>query len=47
MRNSQGAERPAVGLGLCALDEVVGLQERLLGEVLGIVMVADPVVRGE
>ena len=39
------AQRPALGLALRALEVPVGLQERLLGEVLGVVVVADPVVR--
>ena len=38
------AQRPAVGLALRALEVAVGLQERLLGQILGVVMVADAVV---
>ena len=38
-------QRPAVGLLLRALEVPVGLQERLLREVLGVVVVAHPVVR--
>ena len=38
-------QRPPVRLALRALEVPVGLQERLLGEVLGVVVVADPVVR--
>ena len=45
MRMSHGPQRPAVGLRLRALEVAIGLQERLLGEVLGVVVVADPVVR--
>ncbi len=37
-------QRPPVGLAQRALEVPVGLQERLLGEVLGVVVVADPVV---
>ena len=39
------AQRAAVRLALRALEVAVGLQERLLGEVLGVVVVAHPVVR--
>ena len=39
-----GPQRPAVGLAPGALEVPVGLQEGLLGEVLGVVVVADPVV---
>ena len=38
-------QRAAVGLALRALEVAVGLQERLLREVLGVVVVANPVVR--
>ena len=38
------AQRPAVGLAQRPLEVAVGLQEGLLGQVLGVVMVADPVV---
>ena len=38
------AQRAAVGLALGALEVPVGLQEGLLGEVLGVVVVADAVV---
>ena len=44
MRMSHGPQRPAVGLAQRALEVPVGLQEGLLGEVLGVVVVADPVV---
>ena len=37
-------QRPAVGFAQRPLEVAVGLQKRLLGEVLGIVVVADPVV---
>ncbi len=39
-----GPQRPAVGLAAGAIEVAVGLQEGLLGEVLGVVLVADPVV---
>jgi hypothetical protein len=39
------AERAAVRLPPGALEVAVGLEERLLGDVLGVVVVADPVVR--
>ena len=39
------AQRPAVGLALRALEVAVGLQERLLGQVLRVVVIADAVVR--
>ena len=39
-----GPQRPAVGLALRALEVPVGLEEGLLGQVLGVVVVADPVV---
>ena len=39
------AHRPAVGLAPRALEVPVGLKERLLGQVLGVVVVAHPVVR--
>ncbi len=38
------AQRPAVGLALGALEVAVGLQEGLLGQVLGIVVVAHAIV---
>ena len=38
------AQGPAVGLALGALEVTVGLQERLLGEVLGVVVIANAVV---
>ena len=38
------AQRPPVRLALGALEMTVGLQEGLLGEVLRVVMVADPIV---
>jgi hypothetical protein len=38
-------QRAPLRLALCPLEVTVGLQERLLGEVLGVVVVADPVVR--
>ena len=37
-------QRPPVGLPLGALEVAVGLQERLLGDVLGVVVVAEAVV---
>ena len=40
-----GPQRPAVRLALRALEVPVGLEEGLLREVLGVVMVAEPVVR--
>jgi hypothetical protein len=43
--NQPRAQRAAARLPLGALEVPVGLQERLLREVLGVVMVADPVVR--
>ena len=39
-----GPQRPAVGLPQRALEVTVGLQERLLGEVLSVMVVADSVV---
>src|SRR5436305_2183167 len=39
-----GPQWPAVGLATRPVDVTVGLQEGLLGEVLGVVLVADPVV---
>jgi hypothetical protein len=39
-----GAQRAAVGLTPRALEVAVGLQEGLLGDVLGVVVVADPVI---
>ena len=38
------AQRPPVGFALGALEVAIGLQERLLGQVLGVVVVADAVV---
>ena len=40
-----GPQRAPVGLAARALEVAVGLQEGLLGEVLGVVVVAHPVVR--
>ena len=45
MRISHGRSGRPLRLALRALEVPVGLQERLLGEVLGVVVVADPVVR--
>ncbi len=42
--NQPGPQRPAVGLATGAVEVPVGLQKGLLGEVLGVVLVADPVV---
>jgi hypothetical protein len=39
-----GPERPAVRLPQRALEVTVGLEKGLLGEVLGVVVVAHPVV---
>src|ERR1019366_5915835 len=38
------AQRPSVRFALCALEMPVGLQERLLGQVLGVVVIAHAVV---
>ena len=43
MRISHG-RRGRPGLSLGALEVAIGLQERLLGQILGVVMVADAVV---
>src|SRR5215210_831794 len=40
-----GPERPPVRLALCAIEVPVGLKKGLLGQVLGVVVVAHPVVR--
>ena len=45
MRMSHGRSGRPSRLALRALEVPVGLQEGLLGEVLGVVVVADPVVR--
>ncbi len=39
------AHRPPVGLAPRSLEVPVGLKERLLGQILGVVVVAHPVVR--
>src|SRR5207344_3464195 len=39
-----GPQRPAVRLAPSPVEMAIGLQERLLGEVLGVVLVANPVV---
>ena len=44
MRISHGRSGRPFGLALRALEVAVGLEEGLLGEVLGVVVVADPVV---
>ena len=45
MRISQGRSGRPFGLAPRALEVPVGLKERLLGQVLGVVVVAHPVVR--
>ena len=44
MRISHGPQRTPVRLALRPVEVSVGLQEGLLREVLGVVVVADPVV---